>query len=242
MRSFVFIILFLISLLVIILQSYSYEVKTKITPLEYLKTDNQFIRDIIEQVLSSDRYAEGMALYQMEKSLQDETYVTIANELLCILYHLCIRPDNVIDKASYLHTQKRSVELIGRLGEKTRDMEYAHTSKDILIEVLDAGNDISIAASTIFALGMVGLDDEGDVMRAILFAVEKWGSSTENNLFALAVITSIEKIAEVNDGITELEGYTALKKIMRGNYDGMIKERAMEVMKHISMYKEKEEQ
>jgi hypothetical protein len=237
MRSCIF---FIFSLLVIIQPSYCYEVKTKIIPLESLHTDNRFIQDIVDQVLSCDRYAEGMALYYMEKSLQDETYVSVANELLCILYHLCTRDSSVLDRDTYLHTQRKSVELIGRLGEKTRNQECAHTSKDILIEVLEGGDDISIAASTIFALGLVGLDDEGDVMRAILLAVDKWGSSKENSLFALAVITSIEKIAEANEGINELEGYTALTRIMRGNYDEMIKEKASEVMKHISMYREEE--
>ncbi|MBN1696564.1 MAG: HEAT repeat domain-containing protein [Spirochaetales bacterium] len=234
MRTSIIAVSILISIFYATSPSFCFDKKPVITPIENIETDDQFIHLIIEKVLSSDRYALGKALYYMEKSLKEDTYISHEKEFLCILYHVCRQPVYTDDKETCLHNRKKTLELIGRLGNKTRGTGYGRISKDILIEVLESGNDVSIASAAIFALGMVGMDDEGEVMRSILSAVDKWDSSEENNILALAVITSIENIARENGKISEPESTAVLSGMIRGNYDEMIKEKAAAVMKQIA--------
>ncbi|MBN2534341.1 MAG: hypothetical protein JXB88_15745 [Spirochaetales bacterium] len=206
-----------------------------IPSIEQINTENAYIRDIQKQVLSFDDYSRLKALYSMEKIIKIGTIDSIKYDLLSILYHLSTYMDTTGDKKSKIHTRKKAIELIGRLGEKINDFGYAYQLESILILLL-RNDDIAIVSSAVFALGILGYNNDGNAIRAIELAVDKWALITRDNTFALAVITSIERIANANNGLEEMEGYAILIKIMQSYPDIQIREKAFEVMDRLNSY------
>lgn len=211
------------------------DVWNTLTPIELLQTDNAYIRDIQKQVLSFDDYLRLKALYSMEKIIKIGTIDSIKYDLLSILYHLSTYKGYTENEKSNVHARKKAIELIGRLGERSGNSEFAYQLESVLITLL-RNEDIAMVSSTIFALGKMGYNNEGRTIKAIALAVDKWTLISRDNTFALAVITSIEKIADANNGIDEREGYVILIKIMQSNDDEQIREKAFEVMDKLSSY------
>ena len=219
-----------------VLPLYGGDDNTIVTPLEQLQTDNYFVRDMKKKALSDDYYLQSMALYLIEKTIQNNAYVPVKNEILCILYHLCNHKDPLTDEKSCTRIRKKAINLIGQLGEKTRETEFAGKPWNVLLSLLNK-DEIDIVSCTIFTLGNVGCNDRGKTIKTIALTVDKWLLLTRDNTFALAVITSIEKIALHNNGIYEPEVYTTLIKIIQSNDDTLIIEKALEVMNKLSTYK-----
>jgi len=206
-----------------------------IIPLDQLTSDNTYICEIKENVLSLDYYSRLIALNSIEKTIKSGSFSPIKNELVCILYHVCTQDNLTAGETTSIHIIKKSVELLGRMGEKTRYSMFAYQLEDVLISLLYK-DDINIISSIIYSLGVIGHNEKGKTIKALDLIVDKWVPRARNDEFALAVITCIEKIAEINNGIEEWEANIILIKIMQSNYDKLIREKALAVMGKLRSY------
>ncbi|MCW8965132.1 MAG: hypothetical protein OQK82_00385 [Candidatus Pacearchaeota archaeon] len=229
-------VFFPILFFIIISQSYS---GNNIPPLEQLETDNPVILDIKEKLLSNDYFTQSIAILLIEKIINSSYFIIMEDELICLLHHLCTYNDNELEQDnSHLCLKKRGFDLTGRLGAKTRNTNFGNTLEDILIEQLLNEKDITLAASAIFALGITGSNYEGKAIKAIARAVDMWTTRTRNQDFNLAVIISIEKIAQINKGIHDNEVYPTLIKIMQSSNDILIIEKTFHVIETLNSYEE----
>ncbi|MBN2442576.1 MAG: hypothetical protein JXJ04_14575 [Spirochaetales bacterium] len=231
------IVFFLILFFVFISLSHS-ENNCNIIPLDQLKTDKSVILEIQEKLLSQDYYSQSIAIYLIEKIITNQSFYAIEDELICLLHHLCTIENAHEQNSPQFCLKKRGFELTGRLGAKTRNTNFSFTLEGILIEQLDNEKDITLASSAIFALGMIGSNYDDKAISAIARAVDMWTTRTRNQDFNLAVLTTIEKIAKLNNGIRSSEVYPTLIKIMQSSKDKLIIEKTFSVIETINSYTE----
>jgi hypothetical protein len=208
-----------------------------VTPIEQLQTGNALIRDLQQQILTFDDYSRLNALSSMEKIIKIGSIDAIKYELLSLLYYLSTYTGRDGNEQSALHTRKKAVELLGRLGEKAGNSRFTRDLEDVLLTLLRS-DDIEVVSSTIFALGRLGCNTTGKTVKAISLTVDKWTHITRDKTFALAVITSTEMIAEANNGIDKIDGYSILIKIIQSNNDEQIRKKAFDVMNELNSYRD----
>ena len=71
-------------------------------------------------------------------------------------------------------------------------------SKDTLLNVLKTDDDPVVLAEAAYALGTIGIDEEGEVSRAIAFALQNQDQMVPNDNFAHASLLAIQKLIEKN--------------------------------------------
>ena len=212
-----------------------------ITPLEELNSNNKFILDIKQMILTNDEYSQSRALSALEKIISQELYNSIETELISILHHICTNRELQNTDTNNFYIRKKGIELIRRLGMKTRDKDVSRMLEYLLIKQLPLEKDITCASSIIFSLGMMGSGNTGSgntgqIIQAIAAAVDTWTLHTRDKEFAFAVITSIENLAHKNNGIQEEEVYTTLIKIMQSTNDDLLRKKSLEVMNLLVTY------
>lgn len=109
-------------------------------------------------------------------------------------------------------------------------------AKNILIDVVLKDDEPMVKAGAAYALGKLGLNQDNEVVSALAEAILKQDAIAPDNSFALAVIISIEQIAEANNGINDPYIFQALVKIAQSNYLPTVKQRAMDALSTLRGY------
>ncbi len=91
-------------------------------------------------------------------------------------------------------------------------------------------------AEAAYALGIIGLDEDGLVVKTLSEIISSQTAAAPDNNFAFAVCLAIDKIAQKNQGIRNYQAYTALVTIMQGNYTRKVKDKAFEVLQNLKEY------
>ena len=197
----------------------------------------------LEQAFSTDRETKLLALDDIEAMIDEGT--TGGNE------------ETISDLLTYLSAEgtlrtaregrrlvnyfpvvrRRAVELMGQLGRDTADEQLALATRSSLLEILIKDQEVMIKSEAAYALGLLGKDEQGEVIRVLADLITRQSYVAPDNNFAFAVAVSIEKIAEQNKGMKDYRGYTALVTIMQGNYTRKVKDKAFEVLQSLKNYR-----
>jgi hypothetical protein len=203
-----------------------------------LTVEELYLRDIEFQILSekafsSDRELKLDVLDEIETMI-DEGTVDDPDKVEFVLEYLGmegtarrIRESNRLVNY-YPEVRRRAASLLGRLGGKR--------SKDALVSILLIDDEPMVQAESAYALGVIGMNEANEVVRALLYRLENEDPQMPDNNLAYAICLSMEKIAEANNGIREPEAYRALVRIAQGNYIKTVRRKALQTLDVLKEY------
>ena len=203
-----------------------------------LTVEELYLRDIEFQVLSEKAFSgdpelKMSVLDEMEQMI-DEDKVDDPDKVQFVLEYLAMEGtgrrvrENARMVNYFPEVRRRSANLLGRLG--------GVKAKDALISVLIIDDEPMVKAEAAYALGVVGLNEANDTVRAILFTLQQEDPSTPDNNLGYAVCLALEKIAKANDGIKEPDAYRALVRIAQGPYIRTVKQKALATLEELKKY------
>ncbi len=197
---------------------------------------------IVEQATSADRDTKLLALDDIETIIEQGNFASEANEILYMLDYLSAEGVRRREREENRTTnyfplvRRRAVELIGRLGKESASQEIVVRARTILLDIIRKEEEVMVKAESAYALGTIGLDDDGLVVRTLSEIVASQTAAAPDNNLAFAVCLAIDKIAQKNQGIRNYQAYTALVTIMQGNYTRKVKDKAFEVLQNLKEY------
>jgi hypothetical protein len=209
--------------------------REKTATIEELYLQSGDIMIMREMAFLDDRDMKLMSLTMIEESIKDGSFGTGDPGAHFVLDYLSEEGISRIVKennrtVNYFPTVRREAcRLLGELG--------GENSKDTLLNVLRTDDDPVVLAEAAYALGTIGLDEEGEVSRAIAFALQNQDQMVPNDNFAHASLLAIQKLMEKNGSANNRQVYAAVVQIAQnGNYIRPVKEKAYQV---ISLMREK---
>ncbi len=203
-----------------------------------LTVEELYLGDIEFQILSekafsSDRELKLDVLDEIETMI-DEGNVDDPEKVEFVLEYLGmegtarrIRESNRLVNY-YPEVRRRAANLLGRLGGRR--------AKDALVSILLIDDEPMVQAESAYALGVIGMNEANEVVRALLYRLENEDPQMPDNNLAYAICLSMEKIAEANDGIREPEAYRALVKIAQGTYIKTVRRKALQTLEVLKDY------
>ena len=182
-----------------------------------------------EMAFIPDRDMKLQSLIMIEESIRDGSFSTGDPGAHFVLDYLSEEGIGRIVKENnrtinYFPTVRReAARLLGELG--------GENSKLSLLNVLRTDNDAVVLAEAVYALGVIGDDEEGEVSHAIAFALQNQDQLVPNDNFAHASLLAIEKLIEKNGALDNRDVYSAIVQIAQnGNYIRPVKEKAYQVI------------
>jgi len=124
--------------------------------------------------------------------------------------------------------RRRAVNLLGRVGG-----EEAGTA---LITSLIKDVEPMVKAEAAYALGVIGSNDNNEVVQALVYSLYQEDPDKPDNNFAYAVCLSLEKIARENNGIKDPGAYQALVRIAQGSYIRTVQNKALATLEELRQY------
>lgn len=123
---------------------------------------------------------------------------------------------------NFPEVRRRAANLLGKIGTEN--------SKNALIRVLLVDDEPMVKAEAAYSLGVVGLNKDNEVVKALDYVFSKEDPSQPDNNFAYAIALAIEKLAKSGQGISDPIAYKTLVKIAQGNYLRTVKAKALQVL------------
>jgi hypothetical protein len=102
--------------------------------------------------------------------------------------------------------------------------------------VLIIDDEPMVKAEAAYALGVVGLNEANDTVKAILFTLQQEDPSAPDNNLGYAICLALEKIAKAGGGIKEPDAYRALVRIAQGPYIRTVKQKALATLEELKKY------
>jgi len=203
-----------------------------------LTVEELYLRDIEFQVLSEKAFSgdpelKMSVLDEMEQMIEDGK-VEDPDKVQFVLEYLAMEGtgrrvrENARVVNYFPEVRRRAANLLGRLG--------GEKAKDALISVLIIDDEPMVKAEAAYALGVVGLNDANDTVKAILFTLQQEDPSTPDNNLGYAICLALEKIAKANNGIKEPDAYRALVRIAQGPYIRTVKQKALSTLEELKKY------
>jgi hypothetical protein len=203
-----------------------------------LTVEELYLRDIEFQILSEKAFSNDQdmklqVLDELEGMIEKGT-VDDPDKVEFVLEYLGmegtarrIRESNRLVNY-YPEVRRRAAGLLGRLG--------GEKAKDALVSILLIDDEPMVRSEAVYALGTVGLNDDNEVVKALLFALQRESPDMPDNNLAYAMCLAMEKLAEKNQGIREPEAYRALVQIAQGNYIRTVRRKALETLEMLKAY------
>ncbi len=200
----------------------------------YLK--NIEIQILREQAFSNDRELKILVLDSLEEMIEQGTAGDNVEPVLEFLamegIGRKIRESNRLINY-FPEVRRRAANLLGRV-EGNRELK--EKAKNALITVLISDDEAMVKAEAAYGLGVLGINENNEAVRALLYTLEKEDPDRPDNNFAYAICLALEKIAYVNDGIRDPDAYRALVRIAQGNYIKTVKRKALQTLDELKKY------
>ncbi len=210
--------------------------KKKQLTVEELYLKNIEFQIMKEKAFSGDRDMKLNVLNDLEKQINEGKVGPNDLDVEFILEYLAMEGSTrkVIENKRLVNyfpeVRRRACNLLGKLG--------GERAKDALLTVLLNDPEPMVKSEAAYALGEIGLNKNGEVVKALLFALNHQDPRKADNNFAYAIILAIEKIAKKNGGIKDPEAYRALVKIADGqSYIRVVRNKALQVLDELKQYK-----
>jgi HEAT repeat protein len=203
-----------------------------------LTVEELYLRDIEFQVLSEKAFSGEqelkMSVLDEIETMIDDGQVKDRAKVQFVLEYLAMEGtgrrirENARLVNYFPEVRRRSANLLGRLG--------GAAARDALVSVLVIDDEPMVKAEAAYALGVVGLNDANETVKAILFTLEREDPSQPDNNLGYAICLAMEKIAKKNGGIKEPEAYRALVRIAQGPYIKTVKQKALATLEELKKY------
>lgn len=199
--------------------------------IEELYLQNIELRIIGEQAASADFEMKLLALANLQ-SMMDEG--RLPEEAVKVLDYLAMEGigrvirEGRLQVNNFPEVRRRACTILGQLG--------GEEAKDTLVKVLLTDNEPMVRSEAVYALGLIGLNENNEVTKAISWMVLQQDTTRPDNNFAFASLLALEKIASKNNGINDDEAFRAVVAIAQGNYIRDVKYKAREVLNSLRKY------
>lgn len=207
-----------------------------------LTVEELYLRDIEFQILSEKAFSDNR---EIKLDVLDEIEIMIEegqvddpDKVEFVLEYLGMEGTarRVRENARlinyYPEVRRRSANLLGRLGGKK--------AKDALVSILLIDDEPMVKAEAAYALGVIGMNDGNEVVRALLYTLENEDPQMPDNNLAYAVCLAVEKIVEANDGELDSAAYAdlarTLVRIAQGNYIKTVRRKALQTLEILKEY------
>jgi HEAT repeat protein len=205
-----------------------------------LTIEELFLQSIEFQILRekafSDDYEIKMnALDDLEKKLSEGSVGGNAAQVEFVLEYLAMEGSARMTRESgrlvnnFPEVRRRAANLLGKVGTEA--------AKDALIRVLLIDEEPVVKSEAAYALGVVGLNNDNEVVKTIAYVLDKEDPSQPDNNFGYAIALAIEKLAAKGKGATDPIAYKALVKIAQGNYLRTVRTKALQVLDQLKKLK-----
>jgi HEAT repeat protein len=201
-----------------------------------LTVEELYLRDIEFQILSEKAFSDSReikldVLDEIEAMIEGGT-VDDPDKVEFVLEYLGMEGTarRVRESARlvnyYPEVRRRSANLLGRLG--------GERAKNALVSILLIDDEPMVKAEAAYALGVVGMNDGNEVIRALLYTLENEDPQMPDNNLAYAVCLAVEKIVEATDGDLDSAAYAdlarTLVRIAQGNYIKTVRRKALQTL------------
>lgn len=202
---------------------------------EELYLENIDLQILREQAFSDDRDMKLATLDQLEELVENGT-ATDGHGL--IMEYLSMEGINrrVREKGRLINyfpeVRRRAANLLGRMsGEQAKK-----NAKNALLTVLVTDDEPMVMAEAAYALGMLGLNENNEVVAALAYTLAKQDPEQPDGNLAYAICLALEKIARANNGIKDPNAYRALVRIAQGVYIKTVKRKALQTLDEMRKY------
>jgi HEAT repeat protein len=182
-----------------------------------------------EKAFSDDYEMKMNSLDDLEKKVNDGSYKTNEQQVQFVLEYLALEGSGRVAREggrivnNFPEVRRRAANMLGRMG--TED------AKNALVRVLFIDEEPVVKAEAAYGLGVIGKNDNNEVVEALAFAYNKEDPTRPDNNFAYALCLAIEKIGQKSSGgIKSPAAYQMLVKIAQGNYLRTVKMKALQVL------------
>ena len=216
------------------------ESTTREESIEELFLRNPALHIVKEEATSYDRDIKLLAITTIEEMLKDGVNAQDEVQIAIILGHLAAEGTTTI-----IRENGRIINYFPEVrGQACRVLQFVQSSEarekavNILIAVLQKDVDPIVKSNAVYTLGILGINDENRVVKAISISFNSQDLIAPNNNFAFAVALAFEKIAKTNSGIFTPEAFSTLVKIIQGNYNKPVRDKAYEVLQALQQYRQ----
>jgi HEAT repeat protein len=204
----------------------------------YLSQDVE-VQILRQQALSSDRQSKLLALQTIRSMVENGELAANNPGVHVILESLAtegtrrqVRSEGRVVN-NFPEIRRQAANILGELGENGSDLAREN-ARDALMTVLEVDDEPMVLAEAVFALGQVGVDDEGDALDRIMFVLNRENAAqTPDNNLAFATLLAVERISGQQGGITDPELITALLEVASGSYIRDVRLKAIDVIYNI---------
>jgi len=207
-----------------------------------LTVEELYLRDIEFQILSEKAFSDSreikLDVLDEIETMIEEGGIEDPDKVEFVLEYLGMEGTarRVRESARlinyYPEVRRRAANLLGRLG--------GERSKDALVSILLIDDEPMVKAEAAYALGIIGMNDGNEVVRALLFTLENEDPQMPDNNLAYAVCLAVEKIVEANNGDLEGSAYAdlarTLVRIAQGNYIKTVRRKALKTLEVLKEY------
>ena len=100
-------------------------------------------------------------------------------------------------------------------------------SKVILLEVIRRDQDVLVKSTALEALGRIGTDPDGEMVRTIVYELEK---NVRAEQYVLAALAALGRIVEHDGRFSDPSVYPVLVRLTLSRYSNRVKERALDIL------------
>ena len=181
-----------------------------------------------EKAFSDDYDMKMNALDDLDKKVSDGSFKGQDQQVEFVLEYLALEGSARTTREggrlvnNFPEVRRRAANLLGRVG--TDD------AKNALVRVLLIDEEPVVKAEAAYALGVIGKNDNNEVVQALSYTYLKEDPSKPDNNFGYALCLAIEKLAKKSGGIKDPAAYQMLVRIAGGNYLRTVKMKALQVL------------
>lgn len=198
-----------------------------------LTIEQKFLRTIEMQILKEQaadpsHESKMLALDALEKKVAGGSLGDVTDDVEYVLEYLALEGTGRIAREGHRQVnyfpdvRRRAAELLGRV----RTAE----SKEALIFVLLNDDEPMVTAQAAWSLGELGMNDDNDVVAALVYAVEATDHTRPDNNWGFAMVLAFEKLDRKLGGLKDPGAFRALVKISQGNYLATVRQKALAVL------------
>jgi hypothetical protein len=206
---------------------------TSTAPQKEITIEELFLQSVEFQILrekafSGDYDIKMSALDDLEKKVNDGSYKGNDQQIEFVLEYLALEGSARTTREAgrlvnnFPEVRRRATNLLGRVG--TVD------AKNALVRTLLIDEEMVVKAEAAYALGVIGMNDNNEVVQALSYTYNKEDALKPDNNFGYALCLAIEKLGKKPGGIKDPAAYQMLVRIAGGNYLRTVKTKALQVL------------
>jgi len=209
-------------------------------PQKEITIEELFLQSVEMQILrekafSGDLDVKLSALDDLEKKVNDGSYKGSDQQVEFVLEYLAMEGSAHTTREAgrlvnnFPEVRRRAANLLGRVGTPE--------AKEALVRVLIIDEEPVVKAEAAYALGVIGNNDNDEVVQALAYVFAKENPQAPDNNFGYAMCLAVEKLAAKNGGLKDPAAYQILVKIAGGNYLRTVKTKALQVLDELKSSK-----